>query len=470
MLFNSVEFAFFLLVVLLLYWLVRPSRQNMVLVVASYVFYGLWDWRFLSLLWISTLADFFIGKALGRSSEERRRKLLLMMSLSLNLGILGAFKYYGFFVDSATNLLMAIGLEAQPATLNIILPVGISFYTFQTLSYTFDIYRRRIEPTTDLSTFAIYVAYFPQLVAGPIERAQRLLPQLQRSRPPVETSLLRSGGLLILLGLFKKVAIADPVGVVVDSAFGASSESNSATLVLGIVGFGIQVYGDFSGYSDIARGTSRLFGIELMRNFEQPYLSRNISEFWRTWHISLSTWLHDYLYVPLGGNQRGAAMTYRNLLLTMVLGGLWHGAAWTYAIWGAMHGALLAIHRRFGRSATRAKPGVVGWRDAPGIIATFAAVTLLWPFFRGRSLSHAIEYLGGLVQPTSGLPDPDQSFVVLIAAALVLTIDLAQRRSGKHAIILHWDPVARGIAYATMVLLVVLWAGGEAQPFIYFQF
>lgn len=470
MLFNSVEFALFLPPVLALYWALPPGRRNGLLLLASYVFYGSWDWRFLSLLWISTVADFTVGRAMARSDEPSARKRLLLLSVAVNLGILGAFKYSGFFVGSAAAFLRGFGLDAHPDLLTLILPVGISFYTFQTISYTFDVYRRRIAPVPRLMEFALYVAYFPQLVAGPIERARRLLPQLLGPRPKLTSDGLRSGLFLVLLGLFKKVAIADPLGEVADAAFNTGGAADSATLLIGLLAFALQIYGDFSGYSDIARGISRLFGIELMRNFEQPYLSRNITEFWRTWHVSLSTWLHDYLYVPLGGNKRGSIVTYRNLMLTMLLGGLWHGASWSFVAWGGLHGSLLALHRHFCSPVPRDRPQPVRLGDVPKIIGTFSMICVVWTFFRAPSFEVALDYLWGTARLPTAWPNLDHLALLLFSAVAMVTIDVAQRNSGRHVVILEWRPALQGLTYAALVLSIIIWSGGETHPFIYFQF
>jgi alginate O-acetyltransferase complex protein AlgI len=470
MLFNSVEFALFLPIVLALYWATRFRAQNAILLVASYVFYGAWDYRFLSLIVLSTLVDFSCGLGLGRTEDEVKRRRLLAVSLVANLGILATFKYYGFFVESALGFLSWFGLHPNPPLLQVLLPVGISFYTFQTISYTFDVYRRRIEPTRSLLTFATYVAFFPQLVAGPIERAKHLLPQMQAPRKRPTAEVLRSGLFLILLGLFKKVAVADAVAPIVNDAFAAGSSAGAGTLLFGVLAFSLQIYGDFSGYSDIARGTSRLFGIELVRNFEQPYLSRNITEFWRTWHISLSAWLHDYLYVPLGGNQRGRFNTYRNLLLTMLLGGLWHGAAWTFIVWGGLHGLLLTGHRALGGYVPRGRPTAPRLRDAGKILLTFSAVSLVWIFFRAESLGDAVDYLGGLFGNAWGVVDIDALVLVTFSGLVLFVIDVAQRTTGEHPVVLRWPAAVRGATVAVLLVSVVIWAGGSAQPFIYFQF
>lgn len=470
MLFNSLQFAIFFPVVLAVYWALRFRAQNVLLLIASYVFYAAWDLRFLGLLMFQTLVDFVAGRAIGHSENEAYRKKILITAIAINLSILGVFKYYEFFVSSAVEFLSWLGLEPNPPLLEVLLPVGISFYTFQSITYSFDIYRRRIAPTNSLVNYSVFVAYFPHMVAGPIQRADHLLPQIERPRVRPSAEMIRSGLFLILLGLFKKVAVADAVAQVANRMFAASDSAGSFALLLGVAAFSLQIYGDFAGYSDIARGVSRLFGIELTRNFEQPYLSRNITEFWRTWHISLSTWLHDYLYIPLGGNKGGRLTTYRNLVITMLLGGLWHGAAWTFVIWGGLHGCLLAAHRAVGGYAPRDKLERLQWRHLPRVIITFALVSLLWIFFRADTLTQAGEYLRGLASARSGGISVDDVIIVAWAAIFIILFDIAQRFSGKHEPVLAWHPALRGATCAALFLSVLMWSGGAAQPFIYFQF
>ncbi|MCF8219495.1 MAG: hypothetical protein K9I29_09540 [Bacteroidales bacterium] len=314
------------------------------LLIASYFFYGYWDWRFTGLLAISTIADYFIGKKLYSTEAPKKRKWFLFSSMFINLGILAFFKYFGFFVDSFETLAGVFGLQLDFIHLNIILPVGISFYTFQTMSYTIDIYRKKLEPTNNFIDFAVFVSFFPQLVAGPIERARNLLPQIARLSKP-KRKQIEEGISLIVTGLFIKVMIGDTAGRFVDHIFGNPEIYKSFELISALILFSVQIYADFSGYSSIARGVAKLLGIELMKNFEQPYLSANITEFWRRWHISLSSWLKDYLYISLGGNRKGKSRTYVNLMITMLLGGLWHGASWNFVIWGGLHGIYLAVHK-----------------------------------------------------------------------------------------------------------------------------
>ena len=468
MVFNSVQFALFLPVVLAAYWSLRGRAQLGLLLAASYFFYGYWDWRFLSLLLISTVVDYAVSHRIDATDDERRRKRLLWCSLVTNLGILGVFKYFNFFVDSATEMLDRVGLATDPVVLRIVLPVGISFYTFQTLSYTIDVYRGRIAPARDLLTFAVYVSYFPQLVAGPIERATRLLPQLQSDRRAPGGEQIASGVSLIALGLFKKVVIGDLLAVFVDDGFGRASTFGAIPMLIAVYAFAFQIYADFSGYSDIARGVSRLFGIELVRNFEQPYLSRSITEFWRRWHISLSDWLRDYLYIPLGGNREGVGRTYRNLALTMLLGGLWHGASWAFVVWGGLHGLFLVVERLTGTGGDPDRS--LSWRQLPRIVLTFHLVCLAWVFFRAESFGQAFDVLTGIVTLRPGSAELNPLLLLLLLAPVAIAIDLMQRRMGRHDIAARSGAALQGALVGVVLIFVVMASGGNQVPFIYFQF
>lgn len=475
MLFNSPEFFVFLPIVLGIYFLLSWRMQNAWLLLASYVFYGSWDWRFLGLIFVSTAVDYLVGMGLGQSDDTRRRKHLLVVSMVTNLGILGVFKYYGFFIGSMAALLESFGFQAHTPVLQIVLPVGISFYTFQTMSYTIDVYRRRIDPTRDPLTFALYVAYFPQLVAGPIERAHHLLPMLAAPRQ-VRWLDIAVGFELVVIGFFKKVAVADTLGPLVDSRFADPGLVSGMDLLITTYLFAFQIYGDFSGYSDIARGTSRFFGVDLMRNFNQPYLSQSITEFWRRWHISLSTWLRDYLYISIGGNRRGPGRTYVNLMVTMLLGGLWHGANWTFVIWGGLHGAYLAVHKAFLSLNGTGKP-VRDMRFWPGLLkvfVTFQLVCLTWVFFRAADFSSAIDILTRILTWSAAAGDIPPLVVgerILILVGTLLCLDVWQARRGDHALMVSWHWVPRAIGYATLILLT-LGLGNviDEVPFIYFQF
>lgn len=472
MLFNSREFLIFLPFVLIVVGLLPGVWRKRFLLVASYFFYGSWDWRFLGLIFLTTAVDYHVAHLVHRSADPQRRKRLLLVSVGVNLGILAFFKYFNFFVGSALSALDSLGVPASAPTLQIILPVGISFYTFQSMSYVVDVYRRDMTPVASFRDYALYVSYFPQLVAGPIERGSRLLPQLLE--PARVTSARISIGLtLILVGMAKKVLIADAVALEVDRIFASPEELTAGMLLRGAYLFAFQIYGDFSGYSDIARGVSELFGIRLMKNFEQPYLSSSITEFWRRWHISLSTWLRDYLYIPLGGNRRSASMTYRNLMLTMLIGGLWHGAAWTFVVWGGLHGGLLALERMLGigKDHSGAAPGRTraALGKATGMFVTFHLVVLCWIFFRAPDVHVAFAFLRGIAG-FDGLGDVGA--LPFLAFGGLLAIDVPQYVSGRHAVFLRipwWirSPLYAGLA---MVVLGKILYGGRDLPFIYFQF
>ena len=474
MLFNSLIFPVFFLLVVLVYYQLNLRWQNNWLLVASYFFYGWWDWRFCSLLLFSTVLDWFISHAMYKSESLGRRKNLLISSLIGNLGVLGFFKYFNFFIDSAQSLLNSAGFHADMFTLNIILPVGISFYTFQTMAYTIDVYRGKQEPSKDFTAFALYVSFFPQLVAGPIERAERLLPQLIKERV-FNYSVIRTGIPLILFGYFKKVVIADSMAPIVESCFHNPGSVSGPDLLFGVYAFAIQIYCDFSGYSDIARGTARVLGINLINNFAAPYFSRNITEFWRRWHMSLSFWLRDYLYISLGGSRKGKIRTYMNLLITMLLGGLWHGAAWTFVIWGGLHGLYLAVHKLLLKGRN---PDIGIWGnnrlsylgDILKIMLTFHLVCFTWIFFRASSLDIAGNYILGIFQNTGSLSIFKP--VILGLLALIL-IDIGHRISDSYSwfnqIPSFWRyAFAGGIFLASA--LVFGWHYGTSTPFIYFQF
>jgi alginate O-acetyltransferase complex protein AlgI len=449
-LFNSLTFAVFLAAVLPLYYALDHKRQNAMLLAASYLFYGWWNWKFLSLLWLSTAADFFIARRLNQLPEGRRRDTLLYLSVGLNLAYLGVFKYFNFFAQT---------LGADFAVLNVLLPVGISFYTFQSISYIVDVYRNKREHTEDFVAYALYISYFPHLVAGPIQRSTQLLPQLLEPRT-VRKEQIRSGALLMLVGYFKKVAVADAVAPIVNAVFASPGQWSRGTLLLAVYLFAIQIYGDFSGYTDIARGVSRLMGIELRVNFRQPYLAANVTEFWKRWHISLSEWLRDYLYISLGGNRLGRARTYANLMITMLLGGLWHGASWTFVIWGGLHGLYLSFHKAFPTKLPRLL----------ATILTFHLVCLAWIFFRAPSLEAAWTYLRGLA--LNGGPVSQGWLVTTVFyLSLILALDLpAWSRDEEQPFSPRWPVLARGLAYGAMAAMC-LWIGSpDGAPFIYFQF
>jgi len=404
MLFNSFDFAFFLPIVFILYWFGTKGNfkiQNILIVVASYVFYAWWDWRFLSLMLISTLVDFFIGLSIANQKTRKAKKRLLLLSIFVNIGILGFFKYFNFFTTNFIDAFSFFGYKFDTFFISIILPVGISFYTFQTLSYSIDVYREKLEPTKSFMAFAAFVSFFPQLVAGPIERATNLLPQFLKKREfNSEESLL--GLRQIIWGLFKKIVIADNCARYANEIFNNFEHYNSLTLSMGAVAFAFQIYGDFSGYSDIAIGTARLFGFKLMKNFSYPYFSRDIAEFWRRWHISLSTWFRDYLYIPLGGSKVPSSKIVRNVFIIFLISGFWHGANWTFVIWGflnALYFLPLILGKRNRKNIDIISENKIFPKISQllGIIGTFSITTFAWIFFRANSISEAFSYINKLL-------------------------------------------------------------------------
>jgi D-alanyl-lipoteichoic acid acyltransferase DltB (MBOAT superfamily) len=461
-LFNSVEFVFFLPIVLAVHFLVlrRSWRlQKGFLVVASYAFYMSWNPRFGVLLLLSTMVDYVVGLRLGRSEAPGRRRALLLVSVTVNLGILGFFKYGRFFAESVAPV---VG-RSDAVFMDVILPVGISFYTFQSLSYSIDVYRGTQRPCASLLDFMLYVAFFPQLVAGPIVRSGDFLPQM-RARPPVPGPLVEDALARIAMGFVKKVVLADTLGEYVDQVFGHVGVLGGWNAVLATYAYAFQIYFDFSGYSDIAIGVAQLFGVRLPENFARPYLATSPREFWQRWHMSLSTWLRDYLYVPLGGNRRGAARMYVNVLLTMLLGGLWHGASWNFVAWGGFHGVLLAIERAMGRGRTAA-PGA--WRTWIGRAVTFNLICVGWILFRARTLGDAWGMFTSLADGTFVVtPEAVRALWVVVAAMLVHGGRSAARwRSEQVA----RPPLRQGAVYATAIILVFIFSPGTGR-FIYFQF
>lgn len=482
MLFNSWEFAAFFVIVLALYYALAHRYQNLLLLGASYTFYAAWDWRFLALLWTSTVVDFVAAQSIARTDQKRQRRIWLGISLATNLGILGFFKYFNFFVGSASDALNLIGLEANVAVLQLVLPVGISFYTFQTLAYTIDVYRGQQEPTRDWLSFALYVSYFPQLVAGPIERAKRLLPQIEAPRR-VNDEDVSIGVQLLLWGYVKKVVIGDSLARYVDAVYAAPGEMDRMTLWLGMYAFSIQLYCDFSGYSDIARGASRLMGIKLMENFRQPFLAPNITEFWRRWHVSLSTWLRDYLYIPLGGNRVSTVRQHVNLWITFILGGLWHGANWTFVAWGALNAIFLSVHRVFqGGQSVAARHDPTRLREwcafLPSILITFHLAAAAFVVFRCASIAEASTYLWGMMFSDASLSTfaYTQQFdgfamTLLVHMVVVFCIDAGCRRSGTEVPCTpRMTAWSRGLVYAAALLMLVFVRDAYVEPFFYFQF
>jgi len=428
MLFNSIEFLLFLPIVFVLYWFVFDKKlkyQNLLILFSSYVFYGWWDYRFLSLILLSTIVDYFIGLLISNQASLKNKRILLWCSVLFNLGVLGFFKYYNFFIDSWIDLFSSFGYDIKSVwTLNIILPVGISFYTFQTMSYTIDIYKGKLKPTKDFISFASFVSFFPQLVAGPIERASNLLPQILKKRVfKYEQGV--QGLRLILWGMFKKVVIADSLAPVVNDIFGNYQEFGGGTLWLGAIYFAFQIYCDFSGYSDIAIGTSKLFGFELMSNFKFPYFSRNIGEFWRRWHISLSTWFRDYLYIPLGGSQKGKWKSIRNVFIIFVVSGFWHGANWTFIFWGLFHAMLFLpsfifnTNRKYTTSIIAQNTILPSPKELIQVITTFLLVTIGWVLFRSETIIDAFNYLNKMIVEIN-IPKSNRAVIPYVIILIIL--------------------------------------------------
>lgn len=534
MLFNSIEYLVFLPIVLLLYWPLSRRQQNLLLLAASYFFYGWWDVRFLFLIAASTVLDYSCGLLLRHGTMTLRERaaaglwlvlaafvcltiqwhtasvqeafssgfgwralgltvlglgllhylhdrcqglptsgkgrLIVSLSVAGNLTILGIFKYYDFFVASAADVLGMSGGEVERYRLGLVLPVGISFYTFQTMSYTIDVYRRRLEPARKFTDFALFVAFFPQLVAGPIERAARLLPQLLSARIFDSSQFLR-GIHLILLGLFKKIAIADGVAKVVAQVYGSGTNSTWAEIVVATFLFAIQIYCDFSGYSDIARGTAKLFGIELMVNFRQPYFSKNAREFWQHWHISLSEWLRDYLYIPLGGSHGGVARTRCNLMITMMLGGLWHGAAWNFVLWGIFQGIVVTLGRVTARFWSR--PLALSGGSRILSVGLFFGVTCYgWLLFRAESLEQIVAYSRTLLVDFGDLSyhAGRPGIAALLGLPLLLLLELAQHLLNDQHVHRRLPPPLQGLLYAAILFILLIGSNNEPAQFIYFAF
>jgi len=482
MLFNSIDFAIFIPIVFILYWFVTQKNlkfQNALIVLASYVFYGWWDWRFLSLIIFSTLVDYTIGQRLRNEEQQSKRKVLLWTSIIVNLGFLGFFKYYNFFLENFIDAFSLFGMQINTNSLNIILPVGISFYTFQTLSYTIDVYRKKLEPTQDFIAFSAFVCFFPQLVAGPIERATNLLPQFYRKRT-FEYNKAVDGMRQILWGLFKKVVIADNCAEFANQIFNNSADMNGSTLVLGAIFFTFQIYGDFSGYSDIAIGTSRLFGFDLKQNFATPYFSRDIAEFWRRWHISLSTWFRDYLYIPLGGSRGGTWMKVRNTFAIFLVSGFWHGANWTFIIWGALNAVyflplLLSNNNRKNLGVVAEGKLLPSFREFFAMLTTFMLTVFAWIFFRAENVSHAFSYIEGIFSDTIlNLPKISgvrNALGIIFFIILFVIVEWFGRKDefAIESILLKIKKPFRWFLYILIVCLIIIHSGSK-QEFIYFQF
>ncbi|TVZ16949.1 MBOAT family O-acyltransferase [Maribacter sp. MAR_2009_72] len=481
MLFNSIDFAIFLPIFFFIYWFVVNKNlklQNFSIVIASYIFYGWWDTRFLILILFSTIVDYSIGIALKKEEREKTRKLLLLISILINLGFLGFFKYYNFFLENFVAAFSLFGTNINANTLNIILPVGISFYTFQTLSYTIDVYKRKLEPINDFVVFSAFVSFFPQLVAGPIERATHLLPQFQKQRT-FNYALAVDGLKQMLWGLFKKMVIADNAAQRANEIFDNAADFPGSTLVLGAILFAFQIYGDFSGYSDIAIGCSRLFGFNLKQNFAHPYFSRDMAEFWRRWHISLSTWFRDYLYIPLGGSRYGMLISLRNTFVIFIVSGFWHGANWTFIAWGILNAIyftplLLFKKNRVNTDIVAEGKNLPSFKELIQMLTTFSLTVFGWIFFRAENIEHAWLYITGIFSKSffsipylAGI----QAKYTMILIPIFIIIEWIGR-SENYAIAklcTNWKLPYRYAFYYLIILSILIFMGGQ-QEFIYFQF
>lgn len=484
MLFNSLNFAIFLPIVFFLYWFVAFKNlrtQNALLLVSSYFFYACWDWRFLLLLFFSTFLDYFTGLKMAEAASNNLKRFWFWLSISINLGFLGVFKYYDFFAQSFAEASSMIGLQLSPLMLNIILPVGISFYTFHGLSYVIDIYNDKIKPEKNFVDYAVFVSFFPLLVAGPIERATHLLPQIKTKRT-FNYSKAVDGLRQILWGLFKKIVIADSCAKFANEIFLHQNEYSGSTLVLGALFFTLQIYCDFSGYSDIALGTARLFGIELLRNFAFPYFSRDIAEFWRRWHISLSTWFRDYLYIPLGGSKGGDWMRIRNTFIIFLVSGFWHGANWTFIIWGLLNALYIMPSILLKTNRTNLDTVAQGrffpsFKEFLSMTFTFGLTVFAWIFFRSESVTAAINFIDKIASESllnvpyfSGIGTSIPVFMFLFFFLLIEWIG-REKQFALQTLGLQWALPIRWAFYIFLVLSIYYFSClGSNQEFIYFQF
>ena len=475
MIFNSVDFLLFYLLVFALYFSM-PSRFRWgLLLVASYFFYMYWEAAYILLILASTLIDYFVSHRILSSDDPKRRKQGLWLSIAVNLGLLFTFKYFNFFQENLSLVFDQLGVNYVPNQHELILPVGISFYTFQTLSYTIDVYRRKIPPEKHLGIFALYVSFFPQLVAGPIERATNLLPQLRLNTNRFNSKQFISGFVQACWGFFKKAVVADIIAIQVDAIFNNYEMQSSPMLLMGIYLFAFQIYNDFSGYSDIAIGVSRMMGYDLMENFRLPYFSKNVTEFWRRWHISLSSWLRDYLYIPLGGNRKGKKRTYANLGLTMLLGGLWHGAAWNFVIWGGLNGAYLAVERGLGihrKSQDEPRKSPFFLRVVQ-VLLCFNLICLTWIFFRAETLEQALFMIKGVVQWSGNLDVVNSSVFanILLVLPLLLAVEyFFLRKHGIRQLSRRLGDLGSAGFCSFLILIILLFGISNGSQFIYFQF
>lgn len=466
MLFNSIDFAIFLPIVFVLYWFVANRNlksQNLLIVLTSYLFYGWWDWRFLSLLFLSTIVDYSVGLGLSKEENQRKRRILLAISVSVNLGLLMFFKYYNFFIDSFADAFTFFGSEFNRSSLRIILPVGISFYTFQTMSYGIDVYKKELKPTKDFIAFMAFVTFFPQLVAGPIERASNLLPQFYKKRI-FDYPNASKGLKLMLWGFFMKVVVADRLSLYVDDVYGNIDLHTGPSLAMATLFFAVQIYCDFAGYSLIAIGCAKLFGFELMKNFNRPYLSSSFKEFWSRWHISLSTWFRDYLYIPLGGSKGNSRRTSKNLLITFIVSGFWHGANWTFIIWGALHGVYLIVEKSLKNYRL---PKIVF------VLIVFIFTNLAWVFFRAPTVSDALKILDKIFTFSDSyiyIGDKGIFLFSILSILIIFISDLIAEYKPELQLVYNKNLLVRYSAITFIIFYIIGFGVFDKSQFIYFQF
>jgi alginate O-acetyltransferase complex protein AlgI len=465
--FITITFLVFTLATLLIYWVTEDRFRTPILLVTSYIFYAFWDWRFLSLLMLLTISNYFLTQKMYVSDSLAKKKQILVFCLSINLVVLAVFKYLGFFGEGLSRILELIGLEADLPTISVILPLGLSFFIFQTSSYVIDVYRGNLEPEASFVNFATFVVYFPHMAAGPIMPARVLIPQIASKKVRPNFDQVQSGLFLIAIGLFRKIVIADTLAPMVNRILDSPENFDWKSLIIASIGFGLQIYGDFAGYSAIARGVSRLFGIEMIINFRQPYLATSITDFWRRWHISLSTWFRDYLYIPLGGNKRSKLRTNVNLLVVMTIAGLWHGAAFGFIVWGLLHGFFLVADKYFSKYVLRGKKLTLAFLPL-GWVLTQSAVFFAWIFFRNPDLSEAVDILSSILNRTNGTFEISDALLVLSALVASFSLDLSERALAP--IYQKRSQITKGLVIGTLLIVSLVLKSSTVVPFIYFRF
>lgn len=465
--FITITFLVFTLATLLIYWLTKEKFRTPILLVTSYIFYAFWDWRFLSLLMLLTISNYLLTQKMYVSDSLARKKQILVFCLSINLLVLATFKYVGFFGEGLSRILELIGLKANLPTISIILPLGLSFFIFQTSSYIIDVYRGNLKPEASFTNFATFVVYFPHMAAGPIMPARVLIPQIASEKVRPTFDQVQSGIFLIAIGLFRKIVIADTLAPMVARIFDSPENFDWKSLIIASIGFGLQIYGDFAGYSAIARGVSRLFGIEMMINFSQPYLATSITEFWRRWHISLSTWFRDYLYIPLGGNKRSKLRTNVNLLIVMTIAGLWHGAAFGFIVWGLLHGIFLVFDKYVARYQLKYEKLTLIFLPLSWIL-TQSAVFFAWIFFRNPDLSDALSILSSILNRATGTFEISDALLVLSALVASFSLDLSEKFLAP--MYQKRSQVAKGMLIGSLLIISLVLKSSTVVPFIYFRF